>query len=215
MNRPARWLLAALLAAVMAFLPGLAHAADEIGLSRDGVRWSSSLDDSLFDPSVRWVPGDGRTEVFHVRNQGPSSAWLAVEVHADDPDGLVRQEDVVLSARADRGEWMTLEPGAQSSAVADRGIAPGEQVRIDLRANFDPESPNRSQNKEVSLSFRVTLTERIQCAGDECPGADPAGTLPVTGAVLGHWLLWLVAILIGVGTALVVARRKDRGDPHG
>lgn len=215
MSRPARFLLVALMAATMAFLPVLAHAADEIGLSRDGVRWSGSLDDSLFDPDVRWVPGDRRSEVFHVRNQGPSSAWLAVEVHADDPDGLVRQHDVVLSARADRGDWMTLEPGTQSSALTDRGIGPGEQVRIDLRANFDPESPNRSQNKDVSLSFRVTLTERVECSGGECPGTDPAGTLPVTGAVLGHWLVWLAAILIGAGAALVVARRKDREDPHG
>ena len=35
---------------------------------------------ALFDPDRRWVPGDAEVASFHVRNSGPTTAQLTIEV---------------------------------------------------------------------------------------------------------------------------------------
>lgn len=203
-----------LLAAALVLVSVPAHAADEVGLSRDGVTWSTSLAQPLFDPGFRWVPGDVESERFYVRNQGPSGAEMTVEVVSADPDDLLENDDLAISARAGSGDWITLENGVPSAELTAEAIAMGGVAPVDVRVEFVWESPNRSQTRVLPLVLRVTLVGDAPGGDGDADGDDGGiGFLPDAGSLVSIALVWAAALAIGAGLALVI-RRRDREDAH-
>lgn len=199
-----------------------AHADDEVGLSRDGVTWSTELSAPLFDPSFRFVPGDQEVRSFRVRNDGPSAGVLTVDVVASDPDLLLADGDFTLEARIGNGAWLPVEAGT-TRAATELAVAQGVQTQVSVRASFDWDSTR--QVDSVPFHVELTLSEDGDVGGvDEGDGdgngngdGDVGGqvggaedALPDTGSAVAPGLLWLAAALVGTGIALV--RRRDRRD---
>ena len=198
-----------------------AVAADEIGLSNDGVRWGSTLSDPIFDPNFRWVPGDDEIASFYVRNQGPTGAAMTIEARSADTDKLLSNDDIALSARVDGGSWVELKNGVASKRLTSRSITRGDVVRVDVNAVFDAQSTNRSQVKELALNFRVTLQDWRAANGgsgegdSDSEGRGDTGSLPAAGAQVTAWSVAAVLGLVLLGS-LIVARGErsevtDRG----
>ncbi|QSR26745.1 hypothetical protein CFH99_14020 [Nocardioides aromaticivorans] len=198
-----------------------AHADDEIGLSRDGVSWSSELTAPLFEPSFRFVPGDQEVRSFRVRNDGPSAGVLTVDVVASDPDLLLADDDFTLEARIGNGAWLPVEAGT-TRAATELEVAEGAQTRVSVRATFDWDSTR--QVDSVPFRIELTLSEDGDVGGVDEGDGDGSGSgdgdggqvggvqdgLPGTGSAVAPGLLWLAAALVGTGLALV--RRRDRRD---
>ncbi|KRC48991.1 MULTISPECIES: LPXTG cell wall anchor domain-containing protein [unclassified Nocardioides] len=207
--------IGAIAAAVVTLVAAPAHADDEIGLSRDGVTWSTELTAPLFDPDFRFVPGDQEVRSFRVRNDGPSAGVLTVDVIASDPDLLLADDDFTLEARIGNGPWLSVGAGT-TRAVTELKVAEGAQTRVSVRATFDWDSTRQVQ----SVPFRVhlNLAEDGDVGGVDNGNGDGDGgdgdvggeddALPSTGAAVAPGLLWLAAGLIGSGLALL--RRRDR-----
>ncbi|GAA0189544.1 hypothetical protein GCM10008944_01010 [Cytobacillus oceanisediminis] len=197
-------LLPATVVAVTLLAPVGAHAADEIGISRDGTSWSSNLDEPLFDPGLRWVPGDTRTSSFFVRNQGPSGSAITIEVRSLDSDELLADDDIRLRARAAEGAWVDLRNEVTSTRLTEKTIEQGAAVRVDVNATFDEASTNQSQVGRLAIAFRVRLADAAAGEpGDDLDGAGPSagdtvGDLPDTGSPTPRWI-----VLGGLGLALV------------
>lgn len=191
-------------------IPPAAHAADEIGLSNDGVTWSDSLPAPLFDPAFRWVPGDSQTASFYVRNQGPSSSLMTIEARSADTDELIENDDIRLQARAAGGEWVDLDNGVASESLTSQSIAQGGVVQIDVNATLDPASTNQSQTKRLALTFAVTLADALEDGQDGGDSDETWGLLPTTGALVSQHWLWIGAILVASG--FIVATRSRRED---
>jgi len=186
----------------MAVIGSPAAAADEIGLSNDGVSWGTSLSLPLYDPAQRWVPGDDETASFYVRNQGPTRALLTIEARSADTDRLLSDDDIRLRARAGGGSWIRLDNGVPTAGLTDQTIARGGVVKVDVNAAFDWDAPNRSQAKELEVVFRVVLSDAL----DDSGGRD-RGSLPGTGSMVPGWGIVAGAALIAVGAGLTRRRR--------
>lgn len=213
-------LLPATVVAVTLLAPVGAHAADEIGISRDGTSWSSNLDEPLFDPGLRWVPGDTRTSSFFVRNQGPSGSAITIEVRSLDSDELLADDDIHLRARAAEGAWVDLRNEVTSTRLTEETIEQAAAVRVDVNATFDRASTNQSQVGRLAIAFRVRLADADADAAAGEPGdgdldgaapsaGDTVGHLPDTGFATPRWI-----VLSGLGLALVgvLLASRLRGD---
>lgn len=207
-----RILLPVIAVALILVAAPAARADDETAVSRDGTTWAADITVPLFDPGFRWVPGDSESATFYVRNDGPTSARLRIEARGDDADELLARDDIQLAARAAGGAWIALENGVSSGALTDAALRRGGIVQVDVRAQFDPASPNRSQDELLPLAFVVTLSGDVADQGDNGDSGDSA-PLPDTGAAVAAWQIWLAVVLIGAGLALVVRRRRDETVP--
>ena len=187
------------LAAVVSAAP--ARAADEIGLSPDGVVWYDALHRPLFDAERRWVPGDAETASFYVRNAGNSAAQLTIEVRSADGAGLLADDDIEITARSGVGRWHQVHNGLASSWLTDNAIAEGGRVRVDVKVQFVRQASNGTMLERLPLDFEVRL---VQASGSD----GPANQLPDTGSAVSPLVIWLGAALLGSGLALVVAARK-------
>lgn len=205
----------ATLAVVGAAAPAFAD--DEIGLSRDGVSWTRQLDAPLFDDDFLWVPGDIEEESFLVRNDGPSDGELAVDVLAEDPDGLLASEAFLLEARVGTGEWVEINAGATDVTPTVLDVPQGQQSQVTVRGTFAPETTDH-MDQIAPFRVRVTLAEDGDVGGED--DGDGAGGgdgevggqegLPDTGSSLGAGVIWVAAALIGAGIALVRPGRDRR-----
>ena len=184
-----------------------ARAAGEIALSLDGRTWHQHLTTPLFDPGFRWVPGDQQERTFWVRNQGPTAAFLQIQLQTADPDALLANGDIELSVRDRSGDWVRLASTSPSVVSGPAPIARDGVARFSVRAAFRPDSTNRTQNDRLALTFEIQLTQAGGASGPESAG------LPDTGAAVSGWMIWLAAILLGSGGALV--RPRQRGVRHG
>lgn len=203
---------------LLSLAPTSAHAADELGVSWDGQSWSGSLSGSLFDPSVRWVPGDVRTNAFHVRNQASDAGNLTIWVEGRDEDRLLRDGDIHLSAKVGSESWVPLaRTGTQFRLNSDE-LSVGDSRKVEVRASFDPVSTNASQHEELALRFQVTLADaRANGGGDDPVDStdDSDGLLPNTGAPGVGWLVVAAGAAIGVGLALMKRRGGEGEERHG
>lgn len=181
-----------------------AYAADDIGLSRDGHTWAATLPGGLFDESFRWIPGDSHTESFFVRNQGPSRAFMTIEVRSLDTGELLSNDDITLRARVDDAAWVDLENGDRSESLTQRSIGRTDAVQVDVNATFDPASANRSQTKELALAFSVTLVDALDGDGG---GSGVDRLIPDTGAEISAWLAVSACVMLAIGARL--ARRRE------
>lgn len=193
-----------------------AHASDEgVSLSHDGHTWHESLSESLFDPGIRWVPGDRATTSFYVRNGGDGDAQMSIDVLAEDSDLLLAEDDIDIDVRVGEGDWQPLATGG-TTTLTRSALPEGATTQVHLRVGFAWHSPNRSQDKALPLKMSVTLTQTGPGKGGPGgggPGAGPGGVLPDAGAQVPPWLVWLAAVLVGVGAASLVAGRKEQN--HG
>ncbi len=173
------WSLIAFTTVLFWLVPSAAHAADELDLSWDGQTWSEQLSEPMFDPAVRWVPGDMEAKAFYVRNQAESGADLTIAVATRDHDDLLRYEDIKLSARVGSGDWVNLKRTEQNFRLNNDALPAGEARKVEVRAKFDSASPNRSQDKELTLKFRVTLSDAQASTEDPDDGdAEPTDPEP-------------------------------------
>lgn len=201
--------LAVLAAVVVTTTAGGARADGELGLSWDGRTWKSDLQGSLFDPAIRWVPGDRRTSDFFIRNQATDGAELTIAVESADRDDLLRHDDIALTARVDDGAWVDLERVDQGYRLTERPVRASEVARVQVRAAFDPASTNQSQRDDLRMRFQVTLSDARAGDGNDDGDDGLDGFLPDTGAPAIGWLLALAGALIGTGLALVRRQRRE------
>ncbi|CUR54684.1 conserved exported hypothetical protein [metagenome] len=174
-------------------------AGDQIGLSRDGVTWSDHLAAPLFDPAVRWVPGDTRVESFLVRNQSTTGGLLDLELHDGTVDDLLQTGDLSVATKVGDADWTTVsgEGVALGGAIS---VAPGEHERVSVRVSFDEASTNQSQALALDLDLTARLTQDDQTS-------TPGGPLPATGGPSG-WVALTGAVLLAAGWLLVGSRRR-------
>lgn len=212
MRRLATLATTAVLAVGAAAAP--AYADGEIGLSEDGVTWSTSLVDPMFEPDFRFMPGDVEERSFQVRNDGPSAGVLTVDVLATDPDALLANDDFLVEAQVGAGPWVNVEPGT-TRAATELKIAQDARTDVRIRATFVVEST--SEDEVIPFSVRLRMSEDGDVGGvDEGDGGGGGGDvggvdnglLPDTGSPLGLGLIWLAAGLLGAGLALVAPRRR-------
>lgn len=195
-----------------------AYAAQPVQLSNDGRTWAPNLPAPLFDPAVRWVPGDVRQASFWVRNAGPGAGTLTMTALVADADGLLAKHAMRLRLRDASGSWTSVAPGSRASLGT---LADGARTQIVVSAAYAAASGNDTERDTLRFSLRVRLTGADR-AGDHAGGPSggplvagghgPGGLLPGTGNPVTWWLCLLAALSLGGGTALVV-RSKRRDTP--
>jgi len=211
-RRIAAYLLGALALILGTVTPAVA--ANELGLSADGVHWGNSLPGQLFDPSMRWVPGDSETRTFYVRNQSKDAAVLDVTLVTGPVEALIETGDVSIGVRVDNGVFESANTSGTHVLASQVPVARGQRHRIDVRVAFDPASTNASEAKRLRLRFNVRLSQDASVlpptnggTGDN-PGH--GGVLPGTGSVITPGLLVLATLLCSAGLALVGFGRRSR-----
>lgn len=207
-------LLAAVLVLLLTAAP--AHAAGELGLSRDGVTWTPQLTDPLFDSSVRWVPGDVRSESFFVRNQSSAGGRLSIDILGTSIHTLLDTGDVDIDAQGAGGAWVVVSSPGTYRLLSEGSVPAGSVREVAVTVHFDPASTNVSQLKSLELAFRVNLVQDVAADGSDGPdGADGdddgSGILPDTGAPSAWWAIVGVATLsLGVGATRRARPREVR-----
>lgn len=194
-----------------------ASAADEIGLSRDGVTFSPELPGTLFDPAFTWVPGDAESETFHVRNQGNATARLTVDILGEQVSELIASGDLHVTATSG-GQSQTVSDADEHRLLTIPNVEVDEIVPVTVTVAFDEASTNETQLLSSDLNFRVNLqqTSAVLGEGEEADDGNGNGLLPDTGAQTPLWLAALAAICIGSGAALISRRRtQPEGASHG
>lgn len=198
------------LLAPMASATSPAHAGGKLGLSSDGIHWGSGLTEPLFDPQMRWVPGDSETATFYLRHQADGAAELSIDVISSGSRVLMGAGDLQISASGG-GEWTTVsEPGIHR-LLASPNMRAGSMTPVQVNVALSSESKNITQFQGLRLSFRITLSE----AFPEASTADQQGkTLPHTGAPRVLWIAVVAALLVGTGSAFAMTRRIREDTEH-
>ena len=171
-----------------------------VGLSLDGRTWTRETLTPLFDPGLRWVPGEVRAATFHVRNESSAAVTARVQVRVG-PGAAALDEDLSVRTRLAGAGWT---PGPRSAPLR---LGAGDVVPVDVEVAFAAASTNDTQGARTPLDVRVTLTGDL-----EDPGAQqaPPGELAPTGAgVLGLLVLAVSAVVTGAGL------RRRHGGRHG
>lgn len=181
-----------------------ATATPAVGLSRDGITYSSSLDAPLFDPVIRWVPGDVRTESFYVRNLRADDADLSVDVLGVSVDSLLASGDLVVAARGADGVWQDVNSPGTHRLVSAVDLASGRASRVDVKVALSGRATNITQIQRLALDVRVLLT---QDTGGLVPD-DGLDALPDTGAPA----LWsfITGLALVAGGIILVQRRREK-----
>lgn len=183
-----------------------AYASSPLQLSLDGVHWTDAISDPLFNPAMRWVPGDSENATFYVRNNGGSVADLTVDVLGSSAGKLLDSGAIHITAKGGGGAWTSVsEPGRHRLLTATR-VPDGKVEPIALHAVFDAAATNRTQFHAAKLAFRVTLSE--------ANSRSPRSPLPDTGAPDLRWYAALSAILIGTGLAFASRRSGSPRKVH-
>lgn len=231
--------LAALVVVLMLATAAPARADGELLVSADGTTWSAALMQPLFDPAVRWVPGDQREAGFWIRNTTGQPAQVALSFTAEDVDTLVASGTLTLEARITGGAWQPmLAQGVQHVVAA---AIPGDSTtELRVRGSFAPDAGNATMTDVAHLDFTARLTEV-----DAEPVVPPPGTpatpptsptpstpptppapvtpgsavdagnngvwLPGTGMAIPNWLVVVGLAALIAGIALVSGTRVRRG----
>ena len=196
-----------------------ALAADEIGLSSDGVSWGSGLSQPLFDAAFRWVPGDRETASFWVRNESDDSALLDIAILGSSIDSLMETGDLSVTVATATGGGRTTTTTGTHELISSRTVRPGEIERIDVTVALDSAATNESQVKALDLRFEVRLTQDAAGSDDSDDDGDDSddsgddrdsnGILPGTGGPMG-WPLSAGLLGLWVGWLLVAMSRRIR-----
>ena len=207
--------MALALAIGIVLIGGPASAANEIGLSRNGVTFTSSLSGSLFDPAFVWVPGDVESETFYVRNQGGDTARLTVDILGKQVSELIESGDLHVTATSG-SQAKTISSAGDHRLLTVPDVQADQIVPVKVTVAFDEASTNETQLLSSDLAFRINLKQTSAVLGEDDGDDDGNGLLPDTGASTPLWLAGLAAICIGTGAALISRRRTHtEGAFHG
>ncbi len=201
MTLPTRWpLLTVVLAVTALALTGPAAVAGErrVGLSDDGRTWGASLRTPVVAHTGRWVPGESGRGSFYVRNDAPTAARLTVRVVARGGEPV--PSDLRLRARVAGTRWHPVGARGPSTTLTRSVLATDGVARVDLAVDLPWSASNDSQRSVVPLEFAVRLTQ-----AEPGTGGHTRGLLPGTGSTVPPWLLWLTAVALGAGPALLGA----------
>jgi len=103
---------------------------------------------------------------------------------------------------------VSLAASLDAPAVAPRGLGASSSERVGLSVALPAHAGNDTRRGAAELLVTVVLVEST--TGDAAhPDRGDTGVLPATGFAPDPAMLWLAAVLIGVG-ACVVARSKRR-----
>lgn len=203
-TRRSAFLIAALLVGSAA--PAVADAEPDVELSVDGVTWGPDLTVPLFDPDIRWVPGDTRSATFRVRNSSGDPARLSVDVLGTAVHSLLDTGSLTVAARGGGGAWKVISTPGTHRLVSAVPVAPGGSSRVEIVVAFSAAAANQSMRQDLDLRFRLRLTQ----AAPE--GHTGVHDLPDTGGPPPQFLL--------LGAALAVAgihqitRTSRKGATH-
>lgn len=210
-------------------MPGFAYAADPaptgaLGLSvnADGP-WSKNLTSPLFDPALRWVPGDVQTRTFYARNGSRDQATLRLRLEPSVQD-LYDSGQLSVQLRADEGDWSELDTGW----TAPDDMSPGDITQVDIRVEFVNPGYVNNAAQELVFVFRVLTHLTYQGPDKPEPSSSTSPTLvdgedranagfggPAniarTGGGLPEWVIpsGFGAIVTGFVLLLLVRRKKD------
>lgn len=202
----------ALLAGGLLLQPGVPASADpRIGLSADGRSYADSLTGPLFDPAVRWVPGDVRTGTLWVRNESGETADLAVTLDAPALAGPLARGELSITGRAGDGESAPVAAvPATVAAVPD--LAPGASVPLELRVAMAAGADESTFGLTGDLGLQVRLTGTAGDGGGRVAGvADGLGDeLAATGTTVRGWVVVLGLLAVGAGAVVLGPRRAAR-----
>ena len=113
-------------------------------LSLDGQHWSAALSEPLFDPTVRWSPGDRGSRVVFVRNDGTAARRLQVSVAVQ---GHSEPTWAVVSSRFDASDPIApgeIRPVQVNASVfglaADQTMARQLRVQLEVQPTSEPGS---------------------------------------------------------------------------
>lgn len=204
-----------------------------LSVSLDGATWTDAITRPLFDPSVRWVPGDVRTAQFFVRNTKPEAGDLSLVLERPTRAALLETTFLTIAARAGSGPWVEVASGGSHELIDSAKVASDAEVPVELRASYDFAAPNTSMVLASDLDLTLTLTQGgvVADANSDTDPRDPdgnpnqpgspntpdnhnasngagAGVLPDTGSPLRSWVLPLALLLLAAG-AVLVARRTE------
>lgn len=212
-------LVAALLAVpVTGLLAGTATAGaagDQLGLSRDGDHWSSSIPAVM--PQELLVPGRSVDGTFAVKNRSNSPAVLRAEASTTDGDRLIASGALALQVKLGQGGWQPLTAG-RLTLPANGRMPSGQAIPAVVRATLAGTSGNASQDRSASFSIRLVLSQTAGLDaentgsgqdGGQDEQADEPGILPSTGAEIAGWWAVAGAGLLGIGVAVLGRRREN------
>ncbi|OUZ12573.1 hypothetical protein BHE97_02440 [Aeromicrobium sp. PE09-221] len=156
---------------------------------------SASVTEPLFDPDVRWVPGDVWETNMVVRNAGPTVASARFRVLVEGDEHLHGEGMLWLDASIDGGPWRTVE---WSTWTPGGTLEAGESIQVELRGSFHEAATNRHQDSSVDLEVVW------QAAG---PRSDMDG-LPGAGAVISPWWIVLGLFAVSLGSWMYRLRQE-------
>ena len=163
-----------------------AHAAGSIGISDDGVTFSSTFSGTLFDESWVLVPLDSESEVFYIRNETADPAFLRIVLrnvsYTDAAYGAALS--VSASTPAASGAPAPLTTASPCVVLVEgQTVQPNEVVPVTAVLALGDLSGAAGQNATAQLDLRVELHDT---STGSLPAADcttPAGT-PRTDVVV-------------------------------
>ncbi|RNL79192.1 LPXTG cell wall anchor domain-containing protein [Nocardioides marmorisolisilvae] len=192
-----------------------ASAAGELGLSPDGVTWGDALPGPLFDPALRWVPGDSEVRTFYVRNQSSDDGVLDVTLLTGPVESLIDTGDLSISAKVGNGDYTSAATAGDHQLVKQVVVAAGAVRKLSVKVDFDPASTNSSQQLRLDFRFKVSLSQDTTAVqppsnggGGNNNGNGGHGDLPGTGTVVTPTMLLLGALLVAAGTGLIGYSRR-------
>lgn len=123
-----------------------------LGTSETGP-WGTSLSSPLFDPTLRWVPGDTVTSGFWAFNRSGDSTEFRITLLPHER-ALLDSGEFELHVRADDDRW---EP-VRSAWSAPRPLAAGEKMHIQVRASLPAPASNATKTLAFGFDIRTRLT---------------------------------------------------------
>jgi hypothetical protein len=175
---------------------------DQLGLSHDGQTWSTDLRGGLFDPGLRWVPGDRRTAAFYVRNQAREPARLIISIDSTRHDQLMESGDLSVTARSADGDWTLVNTPGSHELLRVPTLPSGARERVDVTVALAADASNLSQGKTLDLAFDIRLEQRTDNPGQR------GSFMPGTGGVF-WWLVLVAAVLVTMGWVVLAVRRRS------
>src|SRR5262249_13829577 len=128
-----------------------------IALSSDGLHWADRLPRPLFEPDIRWIPGDSRSRSFFVRNETAGPAVLTVVATTGANGTPLPKEDGILTVV--RLGSLGGHVGRAGGDVTRLTLAARDVEEIDVTTSFDPASTNSWQDRQLALDIAVTLAD--------------------------------------------------------
>lgn len=187
------WVRVAGLAMLMLILPTTVAVADsdQLGLSRDGNTWTSSLQQPLLDKSFVWVPGDKKSVTVFARNDSAEAAQLSINLVDQAGQQLIDQDLIDVDVEI-KGKPVELTEQAQL-IVPQFGAGASEPVKISV--SFTAEALNDTQLTKTPITLQLHLRQLFDDLDDD--------RLPNTGAPPATMIIFAGLLSLGAGANLL------------